>query len=441
MRDDRARRAAGVGAQRLLRAGAAEGGDGRHAQGRGRPGPSGIEIPGTGCWTFDLRWAGQIGQVATCVPVRRSGMIGPVKGRIPAVLAALAFFASAGTADAQFTVEGTYATGNTPRSVYAADFNARRPAGRRGVQPGRQLAVGVPARRRRLHGGGRLAVRRPGRDEQRHRRRLQRRRPARPRDRRLQLRQRAGRRPAAATRPAASRSETAIPIGRGNPASAVAAGDFNLRRRRRPRDRRLERRGNVTVYLRTRAPASRRAQPELRRRHEPPPDRGRRLRRGRRRPTSRSLNAGSANVIGAAEHRRRRRSPHEGARRGRRAAQRHRRRRLRRRRPDRSRGREQRRQHRLDPVAHAARRLHLAPAPSRSATARSPSRPRDFDGNGTLDIAVAVNGGSLDVIRRGAAACARHHDADPRPPATGVAVADFNADGRTDAAVTSLART
>ena len=50
-------------------------------------------------------------------------MIGPVKGRIPAVLAALAFFASAGTADAQFTIEGTYATGNTPRSVYAADFN------------------------------------------------------------------------------------------------------------------------------------------------------------------------------------------------------------------------------------------------------------------------------------------------------------------------------
>jgi hypothetical protein len=25
----------------------------------GGPGPSGIELPGAGCWTFDLRWAGQ----------------------------------------------------------------------------------------------------------------------------------------------------------------------------------------------------------------------------------------------------------------------------------------------------------------------------------------------------------------------------------------------
>ena len=26
---------------------------------KGGPGPSGIELPGTGCWTLDLRWAGQ----------------------------------------------------------------------------------------------------------------------------------------------------------------------------------------------------------------------------------------------------------------------------------------------------------------------------------------------------------------------------------------------
>ena len=39
------------------------------------------------------------------------------------MLAAIAFLASAGTAHAQFTVEGTYPTGDTPRNVYAADFN------------------------------------------------------------------------------------------------------------------------------------------------------------------------------------------------------------------------------------------------------------------------------------------------------------------------------
>jgi hypothetical protein len=27
--------------------------------GAGAPGPSGIEMPGSGCWTFDLRWAGR----------------------------------------------------------------------------------------------------------------------------------------------------------------------------------------------------------------------------------------------------------------------------------------------------------------------------------------------------------------------------------------------
>ena len=72
-------------------------------------------------------------------------MIGPVKGRTPAALAAIAFFAGAGTAQAQFTVEGTYTTGDAPRSVYAARLQRRRPAGRRGVEPGRQHGVGLPA--------------------------------------------------------------------------------------------------------------------------------------------------------------------------------------------------------------------------------------------------------------------------------------------------------
>ena len=62
----------------------------------------------------------------------------------------------------------------------------------------------------------------------------------------------------------------------------------------------------------------------------------------------------------------------------------------------------------------------------------------DFDGNGTLDIAVAVNGGSLDVIRRGAAGFARDTTTPLPGTPNGVAVADFNADGRPDVAVTSL---
>ena len=50
-------------------------------------------------------------------------MIGPVKGRIAAALAALAWIAAPGTAQAQFTVEGTYATAGGPYSSYAGDFN------------------------------------------------------------------------------------------------------------------------------------------------------------------------------------------------------------------------------------------------------------------------------------------------------------------------------
>jgi hypothetical protein len=61
----------------------------------------------------------------------------------------------------------------------------------------------------------------------------------------------------------------------------------------------------------------------------------------------------------------------------------------------------------------------------------------DFDGNGTLDVAVAVTSGSLDVIQRGAG-FARASTTAVAPGATGLTVADFNADGRTDAAVSSL---
>ena len=64
--------------------------------------------------------------------------------------------------------------------------------------------------------------------------------------------------------------------------------------------------------------------------------------------------------------------------------------------------------------------------------------PGDFDGNGTLDLAVAVAGGSLDVIRRGASGPVRDTSTPLPGSPYGVAVADFNADGRTDVAVTSL---
>jgi hypothetical protein len=47
-----------------------------------------------------------------------------VKGRIPVAFAATALLAAAPPAHAQFSLEGTYATGNTPYSAYAADFNA-----------------------------------------------------------------------------------------------------------------------------------------------------------------------------------------------------------------------------------------------------------------------------------------------------------------------------
>ena len=62
----------------------------------------------------------------------------------------------------------------------------------------------------------------------------------------------------------------------------------------------------------------------------------------------------------------------------------------------------------------------------------------DFDGNGTLDLAVAVSGGSLDVIRRGASGFVRDTSTPLPGSPYGVAVADFNADGRPDVAVTSL---
>ncbi len=62
----------------------------------------------------------------------------------------------------------------------------------------------------------------------------------------------------------------------------------------------------------------------------------------------------------------------------------------------------------------------------------------DFDGNGTLDIAVANTSGSLDVIQRGVAGFARTSTTAVAAGATGLAVADVNLDSRPDVAVSSI---
>jgi hypothetical protein len=65
-------------------------------------------------------------------------------------------------------------------------------------------------------------------------------------------------------------------------------------------------------------------------------------------------------------------------------------------------------------------------------------RSADFDGNGTAEVAVTVSGGSLDVIRRAGAGFVRDSSTPLPGQPYGVAVADFNADGRPDVAVTSI---
>jgi FG-GAP-like repeat/FG-GAP repeat len=62
----------------------------------------------------------------------------------------------------------------------------------------------------------------------------------------------------------------------------------------------------------------------------------------------------------------------------------------------------------------------------------------DFDGNGTLDIAVADTSGSLDVIQRGVAGFARTSTTAVAAGATGLAVTDVNLDSRPDVAVSSI---
>ena len=205
-------------------------------------------------------------------------MIGPVKGRTPAVLAAMAFFASAGTAHAQFTVEGTYTTGDTPRSVYAADFNGDgRPdvvssnqdantvslflRGTGGFTPESGSPFSAPGATSNgtvadFNGDGLadLAISdfnfSSGQAV-------------------ILLRQAGG-----------GFAQQGIPIGGGNPASAVGAGDFN-------RDGRVDLviagwgSGNVSVYFNTGSGFGL-AERQLRDRHEPARDRGRGLQRRRR---------------------------------------------------------------------------------------------------------------------------------------------------------------
>ena len=103
-------------------------------------------------------------------------MIGPVKGRTPALLAAIAFFAGAGTAHAQFTLEGSpYATGLAPYMAFAADFNRDgRPDVATTNGDGQTVSVFLRQPSGGFAGGVRLAVLDAGRHEQRRGRRLQR---------------------------------------------------------------------------------------------------------------------------------------------------------------------------------------------------------------------------------------------------------------------------
>jgi hypothetical protein len=62
----------------------------------------------------------------------------------------------------------------------------------------------------------------------------------------------------------------------------------------------------------------------------------------------------------------------------------------------------------------------------------------DFDRNGTPDIALAANGGALEILHRGAGGFVRDAPTPLTGAPSGVAVADFNGDTVPDAAVTSL---
>jgi hypothetical protein len=62
----------------------------------------------------------------------------------------------------------------------------------------------------------------------------------------------------------------------------------------------------------------------------------------------------------------------------------------------------------------------------------------DFDRNGTPDIAVAAQGGALEILRRGAGGFVRDTPTALTGAPSGVAVADFNGDTVPDAAVTSI---
>ncbi len=358
-------------------------------------------------------------------------MIGPVKGRIPAVLAALAFFASAGTADAQFTIEGTYATGDTPRSAYAADFNGDgRPdvvssnqdvntvsvflRGTGGFTPESGSPFSAPGATSNgtvadFNGDGLadLAISdfnfSSGQAV-------------------ILLRQAGG-----------GFAQQGIPIGGGNPAGAVGAGDFN-------RDGRVDLviagwgSGNVSVYFNTVSGFALQnnyatgANPREISVADFNSDGA---------PDIAVLNNGSANVMtllntGAGAF------AQEGAPTavgtnpfgltsgdfdgdGR---------------PDLAAS------NAGDDTVSILLRSPLGGFTSAGAVAVGDQPINmgtgDFDGNGTLDIAVAVSGGSLDVIRRGASGFARDTSTPLPGNPYGVAVADFNADGRPDVAVTSL---
>ena len=217
---------------------------------------------------------------------------------------------------------------------------------------------------------------------------------------------------------------------------AVAAGDFNS-------DGRLDLAvtqsdgSQVMVLLRNAPNTGFSAQAQLRDRGDPGRDRRRRLQRrrarrpGDRQPGRRQRDDPAAGSPAATFSRR-------GGGPGRRRSHRHRRRRLRRQRPRRSRGHQRRPRHRLRLPAPPANDGFTAEPPIAVSASPVGIDAADFDRDGRPDLAVAANGGAVDILRRNAGGGFTRDQPIPLAGAVNdVAAADFDGDSRPDLAASS----